>query len=284
MFRGGRGGRGRGRGGPMMNRREISQNSVPWATDPKDPIVLDGKPSETYPAWNVPKPPVLTKKEERQLDYFLIFREQSHDSPLYTEPPPRSKDSRRRAYGQEQINSRYADESKATINPFTAVETYSKRFERKKRTLPDFSNLPFAKEFFPPELHATLDGLDEPGADRKRRRTGPKTLALSSITTYGADEFEEEGEQGNGQPDFNKALELMDNLEKMDGDDAFLSGEEDDWGNNEDEDNEDAAADAEAADQYDDESEDDYNAEQYFDNDDNDYGDDGGDDGGDGTF
>ncbi|KAK4170953.1 DNA-directed RNA polymerase III, subunit Rpc31 [Triangularia setosa] len=283
MFRGGRGGRGRGRGGPMMNnRREINQASVPWATDPKDPILLDGKPSDTYPAWDVPKPPTLIKKEEKQLDYFLIFREQAHDSPLYTEPPPRTEGSRRRAYGQDQINSRYADESKATIDPFTAVETYSKRFERKKRTLPDFSNLPFAKEFFPPELHLTLDGLDEPGADRKRRRTGPKTLALSNITTYGAEDLEEDGGQVNGQPDFNKALELFDNVEKLDGEDAFLSGEEDDWGN-EDEDNEDAA-DAEAADQYDDESEDDYNAEQYFDNDEDDYGDDGGEDGGDGTF
>ncbi|KAK0742006.1 DNA-directed RNA polymerase III, subunit Rpc31 [Apiosordaria backusii] len=265
----------------MSNRREISQNSVPWFTDPKDPIILDGKPSETYPAYDVPKPPILTKKEEKQLDYFLLFREQAHDSALYTEPPPRTRDSRRRTYGQDQINSRYADESKATIDPFTAVETYSKRFERKKRTLPDFSSLPFAKEFFPPELHATLDGLDEPGADRKRRRTGPKTLALSNITTYGADELEDEGLQGNVQPNFNKALELLENVEK-EGEEAFLSGEEDDWGN-EDEDNEDAA-DAEAADQYDDESEDDYNAEQYFDNDEDDYGDDMGDEGGDGTY
>ncbi|KAK0663466.1 DNA-directed RNA polymerase III, subunit Rpc31 [Cercophora samala] len=284
MFRGGRGGRGRGRGGPMMsNRREIAQNSVPWAIDPKDGILLDGKPSDTYPVWDVPKPPTLTKKEEKQLDYFLIFREQAHDSPLYTEPPPRSKDSRRRAYGQAQINSRYADESKATIDPFTAIDTYSKRFERKKRTLPDFSNLPFAKEFFPAELHATIEGLDDPNADRKRRRTGPKTLALSNITSYGADDWDEEGGEVNGQPDFNKALELLDNVEKLDGEDAFLSGEEDDWGNNEDEDNEDAA-DAEAADQYDDESEDDYNAEQYFDNDDEDYGDDAGDDGAEGVF
>ncbi|KAK4644166.1 DNA-directed RNA polymerase III subunit C31 [Podospora bellae-mahoneyi] len=283
MFRGGRGGRGRGRGGPMMgNRREIAQNSVPWAIDPKDGIFIDGKPSDTYPVWNVPKPPTLTKKEEKQLDYFLIFREQAHDSPLYTEPPPRSKDSRKRAYGQAQINSRYADESKATIDPFTAIETYSKRFERKKRTLPDFSNLPFAKEFFPTELHATLDGLDDPNADRKRRRTGPKKLAVSNITSYGAGDLDGDGDEVNGEPDFRKALELLDNVEKLDGEDAFLSGEEDEWGN-EDEDNEDAA-DAEAADQYEDESEDDYNAEQYFENDDDDYGDDGGDDGGEGVF
>lgn len=127
-----------------------------------------------------------------------------------------------------------------------------------------------------------MDGLDDPNADRKRRRTGPKKLAVSNITSYGAGDLDEDGDEVNGEPDFRKALELLDNVEKLDGEDAFLSGEEDEWGN-EDEDNEDAA-DAEAADQYEDESEDDYNAEQYFENDDDDYGDDGGDDGGEGVF
>ncbi|AEO67286.1 uncharacterized protein THITE_2116185 [Thermothielavioides terrestris NRRL 8126] len=258
-------------------------------------IVLDGKPSELFPPYDVPKAPALTKKEEKQVSYFLLFREQCQDSPLYTQAPARTQPlGTRRTYGQDQLNKRYGQISKATVDPFTAVPTYSHKFQKPPRTLPDLASRPFAKEFFPPELHATLDGDDEPsGSAAKRRRVGPKTLGLSSITSYKTaeevflpDALQQRQPQKDqaGGADLNKALQLLNTVEKRQeaGDEeAFLSGEDDDdWVKNNGEDDEDAPADEDE--QYEDESGDDYNAEAYFDGnqDDDDY-DEGGDDGGD---
>ncbi|KAK4183417.1 hypothetical protein QBC35DRAFT_508077 [Podospora australis] len=288
--RGGRGGRGRGRGGPMMNgRRAVAANSTPWATMDTG-IELDGKPAELFPPYKVPKAPVPNKKEEKQISYFLLFREQCHDSPLYTHSRTWVQDrstTNKRTYGQDQINRRYGQSSEATVDAFNAVPTYSQQFQQTSRTLPDLSSWPFAKEFFPPELHATLDGEDEPA--NKRRKTGPKSLGLSNITSYKTAEdleMEAAAEQAGGgaeHEDINKALELLNRVEKNTaegGEDGFLSGEDDDdWVKN-NEGDEDAESNAADSDEYDDESGDDYNAEQYFDEGDNDDYDDGGEDGG----
>jgi DNA-directed RNA polymerase III subunit RPC7 len=240
----------------------------------------------------LPKAPLLSKTEDKQVSYFLLFREQCQDSPLYTEARSWTQTpSAARTYGQEQVNKRYGQTTKATVDPFTAVPTYSHKFKKVPRTLPDLGARPFAKEFFPPELHVTLDGDDEPssGPASKRRRVGPKTLGLSSITSYKTAEelFLPDTAAAAARPEdpagHNKLLQVMSAAEKQneDGDgDAFLSGEDDDdWvkGNGE----EDEDGNAEEDDQYEDESGDDYNAEAYFDGnqDDEDY-DEGGDDGG----
>ena len=176
------------------------------------------------------------------------------------------------------------------MDPFTAVPVYSHKFKKVPRTLPDLGSRPFALEFFPAELHPTLEGDDEPGAGgggaaAKRRRVGPKTLGLSSITSYKTAEelFRPDAPLSNGGGNLNKALELLSAVEKRneDGEEAFLSGEDDDdWVKTNGEDGEDAVADED--DVYEDESGDDYNAEAYFDGnqDDEDY-DEGGDEGGD---
>ena len=190
------------------------------------------------------------------------------------------------------MNKRYGHSSKATVDPFTAVPAYSDKFQVIPRTLPDLGSRPFAKEFFPPELHSTLDGEDEPsGPASKRRRVGPKTLGLSSITSYKTAEelFLPEAAQlgADGGANLDKALQLLDSMEKRnaDGDeDAFLSGEdEDDWVKNNGDDDEDGNG-AEDDDLIDDESGDDYNAEAYFDGNNDDDDDDGGDEGGGGDF
>lgn len=185
------------------------------------------------------------------------------------------------------------------VDPFNSVPTYSQKFIQPERTLPDLGSRPFAKEFFPPELHTTLDGDDGPAT--KKRKTGPKTLALSNITSlktaedfFHHDEDEDDGEQGefgqkkkNDDPaSYNKALRLFKQLEKRaeDGDDqGMLSGEDDDdWVKNPDD--EDGEGVVEEDDAYEDEYEsgDDYNAEAYFDGnqDDDDGNEGGGDDGG----
>lgn len=175
----------------------------------------------------------------------------------------------------------------------------------------------FAKEFFPAELHATLDGEDDSmggGQATKRRRVGPKTLGLSSITSYktaeelffaGGGTDSATGEHKSKNP-LNKALELMTTIEQrhQHGEDAYISGEDDDddWvkgrngaggtgaggagntGNADD--GEGGAGGEEGLDEgdsnYEDEYEsgDDYNAEAYFDgNQDDEEYDEGGDDG-----
>lgn len=240
-----------------------------------------------FQTYNVPRAPPFSRKEDKQVSYFLLFREQCHDSPLYTQARTwnDSYSKGRRAYGQDQINKRYGQKSKATVDPFLAVPTYSKRFAQAERALPDLESWPFAKEFFPEELHATLEG--EGGPAQKRRRTGPKTLALSSITFLRTAEelFLGEGHQIDAAGNISRAIQEIDSLEKRAGEDeGFLSGDEDDWVK--DKDDEDGEGNADDPDRYESESDDDnddYNAEAYFDGnqDDEDYGDDGGDDGGD---
>lgn len=240
----------------------------------------------------VPTPP--SRKEDKQVSYFLLFREQVHDGPLYTQARTWHQDASgmARAYGQEQINQRYGASNKASEDPFLAMPTYSQRFERPERALPDLESQPFAKEFFPKELHATLEGEDRGGSGAsasKRRKTGAgqrKKLALSNITTLRTAEhlFLAEGElQKSGEDGYKRALDFLEKMEKTgdgEADDGLLSeDDEDDWVKpNEVDDGEDGGEDA---DQYEDESENDYNAEQYFDGnqDDEDYND-GGDDGG----
>ncbi|KAK3352867.1 DNA-directed RNA polymerase III, subunit Rpc31 [Lasiosphaeria hispida] len=287
MSRGGGGGRGgRGRGGATFGngKRAVASNSVPWNADPD--LVVDGKPSELFPPYDVPQAPHLSKKEDKQVSFFLLFREQCHDGPLYTQARSWTQDfsKPRRTYGQDQINKRYGQTSKATVDPFLAVPTYAQKFTQSERTLPDLESRPFAKEFFPPELHATLDGDDGGGPASKRRKTGPKTLGLSNITQLKTAEelFLPEGME-NGSGNLDKAMEVLATMEKReDGEeDGFLSGEEDDWVKENGEEGEDNAEDE---DQYDDDSgDDDYNAEAYFegnqDEDDYDEGG-GGDDGG----
>ncbi|KAK5652898.1 hypothetical protein OQA88_9564 [Cercophora sp. LCS_1] len=281
---GGRGGRG-GRGGARGGSRSIMANSVPWDADPT--LVLDSKPTELFPAYKVPRAPALNRKEDKQVAHFLLFREQLHDSPLYTKSRSFAKDARKppKAYGQECKG--FGHKTKADIDPFTAVPTYSKKFTRSERLLPSFESLPFNKQFFPPELHATLDGDDVPSgpAAKKRRTTGPKTLGLSNITSLKTAEelFHMDGHEAgvNGTGDINNAIRVIDTLEKRaenGEDDGFLS-DEDDWTRHQGD--EDGEGNFEEEDQYDDESGDDYDAEQYFDDGDNeDYDEGGGDDGG----
>ncbi len=172
------------------------------------------------------------------------------------------------------------------------MPTYSHKFKTVPRTLPDLGARPFAKEFFPPELHAALDGEDEPttggggaGHAAKRRRVGPKTLGLSTITSYKtAEELFRPGAGGQPDGELGKALQLISSVEKGNEDgeaEGFLSGEdEDDWVKGGGEEDEEGGG-GEEDDVYEDESGDDYNAEAYFDGnqDDEDY-DEGGDEGG----
>ncbi|KAK4221618.1 hypothetical protein QBC38DRAFT_376812 [Podospora fimiseda] len=260
----------------MNNIRTVSKDSVPFALDNDIDTTFDGKPSELFPEYDIPKPAPLNVKENKQVMCFLTFREQCHDSPLYTQARTWDKvttGAGKRSFGQEQINKRYMDDN--MVDPFTAVPTYSAKFHVPSRTLPDLSSRPFAKEFFPSELHSTLDG------DTSNKRRKVKSLGLSKITSYKTVEELEAEQLASGPPkvdeDYGKALEILKNAEITAEEGGLLLPEEDDdWVKNNGE-NEDGEGEQEEEDEYDDESGDDYNAEQYFeDGDADDYDDDGG--------
>lgn len=243
-----------------------------------------------WQAYSVPQAAQLSRREDKQVSYFLLFREQVHDGPLYTQARTRNMNTNEpgRVYGQDQINKRYGVKNQATVDPFLAMPTYSQRFTKQERSLPDLASRPFAKEFFPRELHETLEGTDGPGGAKRRRMT-KKTLALSNITSLRTAEeiflpeaAQQELADAEGQ---NKALQLLDKINDGEGGvDNIDLEDDDDWvqsTNVGDGDDDDAAEDS---DQYDDESGDDYNAEQYFEENqpDDDYGD--GDGGGEDFF
>lgn len=149
----------------------------------------------------------------------------------------------------------------------------SSRMRRPERALPDFSERPFNKSLFPPELHATLDGDDEPAAAAGRKSSKKKkVMTLSKVTTLRTAEeiFNMPSEpataaDGSGPADHQKALEALDQLGDGGADDDDIDlGLDDEDGYEE------------LDDAYDDDDGGDYDAEGYFDNGDDDDMDDGG--------
>jgi DNA-directed RNA polymerase III subunit RPC7 len=86
----------------------------------------------------------LTDTEQRQIKYYKNLQEQIHRGPLYTQPTKRDPDSQTKTFSEEQFNAQYGTNSKADMNPFTGVETYSMRYQPKKNILPKLSDRPFS--------------------------------------------------------------------------------------------------------------------------------------------
>ncbi|KAH7171474.1 DNA-directed RNA polymerase III, subunit Rpc31 [Dactylonectria macrodidyma] len=255
---GGRGGRGGGRGG---------RPNVPWDTGDEP----DARPSELFPPYLVPTQKDLSLAEKRGIQHLLLLRHQIHGGPLYTSKRTLVNDptAPRKLYGQAQMNARYDVKNKASLDPFTAVPTYSSKFIREERALPDWSHRPVCRELFPAELLDTIDAAAATSTTQgtyKRRR-----LELTSISALPSAE-EAFGMEGD---DEGQGRNLLERLEAMKDDEAGEGVElEDDEGLEEDEQDE----------AYDDEDAGDYDAENYFDNGDE-FGEDYGDDGeGEGTF
>lgn len=222
----------------------------------------------------VPTARQLATTEKAAVQHLLLLRRQIHGSPLYTSKRTALNDptAPRKHYGQAQANARFGVRSKASLDPFTAVPTYSHKFVREERALPDWSNRPVCRELFPSELYDTIDAAATtggPGVKGFKRRK----LELSSISALPSAE-EAFGLAGDGEDEMQgkNLLERLQALKEEEGDEiADLEDEE-----VADEDDQDEV--------YDDEDAGDYDAENYFDNGDE-FGDDYGDDGdGEGTF
>ncbi|KAK2042483.1 hypothetical protein LZ31DRAFT_556084 [Colletotrichum somersetense] len=226
----------------------------------------------TPQAYSIPTAKPLSDLERANVNAFLLFRRQFQDGPLYTRKRTWGMDpgNTRKLYGQDQVNAKYGGvRTRATADPFTAVPTYSQKFSRPERALPDLAARPFCKEFFPQELHEALDG-DDVGPGERRRGGDAKRLRLSRITALPTaedvfhlnDAFD--ADDVAGPEGARKKLEA---LERM-GDGVEGAAGEDEWegGDEEEQDVE-----------YDDSDAGDYDAENYFD--DGEFGDDdGGDD------
>lgn len=169
------------------------------------------------------------------------------------------------------MNALYDVKSKASVDPFSAMPTYSQRFSRPERALPEWSSRPVCREMYPPELLDTVDSADASGMRKRRKLELSKVNALPNAEeAFGmpAIEGDDEGVPVDGK----HILERLDALRDDEGDE--VGDAEDDEGLEEEEEDE----------VYDDEDAGDYDAEGYFDNGDeggDDYGDDGD---GEGTY
>ena len=139
MPRGGRGGGRGGRGGGGIT------SSFGWTET--EHVKANTQPAEIFPPYDVPTAAPMTKKEKKMVDHYLLVREQIRSGPLYTHARTRPPDAVAvgRAYGQDQINQRYGVRDKATVDPFLAMPSYSQRFERPERALPDLASRPFSR-------------------------------------------------------------------------------------------------------------------------------------------
>lgn len=173
------------------------------------------------------------------------------------------------------MNARYGVKNKASIDPFNAMPTYSQKFVREERALPDWSARPVCREMFPAELLDIVEPEDGLGVRKKRRLELSKVSALPNAEeAFGMPSLDGDvDEEGDGVGGGGKnILEKLEAMREDEGDEA--ADLEDDEGLEEEEEDE----------VYDDEDAGDYDAEHYFDNGDE-MGDDYGDDGdGEGTY
>lgn len=236
----------------------------------------DARPSELFPHYAVPTPRDLSGAEIDAVQHYLLLRHQIHSSPLYTSKKNSLDDPTcpKILYGQAQMNARYGVKNKASVDPFTAMPTYSQKFVREERALPDWTARPICRELFPAELLDTVEPEDGLGVRKKRR------LELSRVSALPGAEEAFGMASLDGDPDETSAgakngRNLLEKLDAMRDDEGDEGAELDDEEGLENEDEDEA---------YDDEDAGDYDAENYFDNGD-DMGDDYGDgDDGEGTY
>jgi DNA-directed RNA polymerase III subunit RPC7 len=271
-----RGGRGGGRGG-RGGARGGKSNGLPWDFDPSS---LIDKPQETYP--KTYHPPLASRyplsfSERRSVSYFVRFRRDFHNDPLYThrhmapDSVGASSDFGHpvaKAYGQEQLNDRYGVKSKANIDPFLAVPMYTHQFVSETRTVPDIRGRSFNHDLFPEELWVVLDGKDGTYSNIGGGKKGTKRKSMAAGGA-GDDTFEEDDEFGR-----RKRPETDEERRRRIAEAATGKENEDDAAD-EELDEEEGDASQEDDDFEDDEDGGDYDAEQYFDGGEDDFEDDG---------
>ncbi|KAL5043918.1 DNA-directed RNA polymerase III, subunit Rpc31 [Aspergillus fruticulosus] len=207
----------------------------------------DTAPTPLFPKYNIPRPRPLSAREQTQVDLYRSLRERFHDGPYYS------------ILGVSAGAAGYTGSSKANFDPFNGMQSYSGKYQKKKRLVPKIQGRPYVMKFFPRELWTTIQPNYKP--DGILDGYVPQTLHTG--TKRGFEEDDEDEDAAKRQ------------RENGEGEDLENGGILDD----EDQEGEEEIVDDDFEDD-DDEMGGDYNAEQYFDGGDDEYGDDGFGDGG----
>ncbi|KAL4980177.1 DNA-directed RNA polymerase III subunit Rpc31-domain-containing protein [Aspergillus desertorum] len=209
----------------------------------------DTAPTPLFPKYHIPRPRPLSAREQTQVDLYRTLRERFHDGPYYS------------ILGVSAGVAGYTGSSKANFDPFNGMQSYSGKYQKKKRLVPKIQGRPYVMKFFPRELWTTIQPNYKP--DGILDGYVPQTLRTG--TKRGFEEDDEDEDASKRQRENGEEGEDLENG-------GILDDEEDQEGEEEivDDDFEDD----------DDEMGGDYNAEQYFDGGDDEYGDDGFGDGG----
>jgi DNA-directed RNA polymerase III subunit RPC7 len=203
----------------------------------------------------------LTDKEKRQVENFKAVQDAIHRGPLYTHPTKRDADAPAKTFSEDDFNKQYGGRGKADVDPFTAVETYSQKYDPPKRTIPDLKAVRLDKKMFPKELWSTLEG---DAGEEVKQHIGRAMKKKAEMMGDAQSKTSED-----------RAKIILEKIKKA-------TGEEDAEGDAEEGDEEGGAEEEEDYDYEEDEGEmgGDYDAEKYFDGgeEDEEEGDAGGDD------
>lgn len=228
----------------------------------------------TNQKYTVPHARLLQPTEQKQVDYYRALRERFHDGPDYSVLDSASTTANKGSKGR------------ANFDPFHGMPTYSRRYQKARRTMPVLEGRPFSAyylsfldlsrrfrvvgcwlimvvlKFFPRELWKTIQPSYDPDTAVDGYASQMKGVSFKRGFEEDEDEDEESAKRRKGGEDDGEPRE----------------GEEDIAEDDEEKDEEEIVDD----DFEDDEDEmgGDYNAEQYFDGGDDEYGDDGFADGG----
>jgi len=212
-----RGGRGRGRGrGGFRSSREGPQET---------PAIY--KPREQFPTMDMPRAPIFSTSEKEVIGFFNDFRDQMHNSPIFTvletdiclQRPGELSGS---------FGSKDKEPPKSKFeSPFESVQIYTSRYNPPKLALPKLEGRKYDKDFFPPELHSLIGPSSPAQVARPSKRIKVEEGEAEKVVGEEEEEdlldpeedeeFDEDDEDGTDAGDDYNAEKYFDNGE----DDGF---------------------------------------------------------------
>ncbi|KAG9244392.1 DNA-directed RNA polymerase III, subunit Rpc31 [Calycina marina] len=174
-------------------------------------IKLDVKPELDFPIHpDLKKQSAPSEREARVLRNFRAYQSTVQAGPIYTHPTKRDTDAPAKTFSEEQFNKQYGVNVKADFDPFTGVDTYSKKYDPPKQTLPNLKRIKLDRKLFPKELWDVLAGASGDDIRANISRAGERKGAMidaNTVTTNGASEVDQKdmvklidkaGEEGEG--------------------------------------------------------------------------------------
>jgi hypothetical protein len=98
-----------------------------------------------FQEYNIPFAAPPTESEKQAIRFYRDLRDQIHHGPLYTKAPPRDPNNLPKVFGEDQENALFEIKGKTDIDPFVGVPTYTMKYDRKERVIPQLSGRPFSK-------------------------------------------------------------------------------------------------------------------------------------------